>query len=795
MSQHASSIVLTPTRRLASQLMKNGHLAADQGKSAWETPPIQALGDWLQGWWDRAEIQGEVISLLLTSTQAVYQWENIIRQDLRGKRLLKSYDTAKMAYRAWELVHYWRCETQFRKDCSNVDHETFAQWADQYAAWLQAQNYIDPALLGTVLSEQLANKPDHASLLALPREINLVAFDSVTPQVQHLLSLCEQQGISVKFSESTLITPEICERRAFPDSVFEAHACAQWAKAQIAQGKKNIAIIVPNLPDKRSLLERIILETVDPALAVSAADPYCEWLNFSAAKPLIQYPLVQKALVILNGAILANKQEGLFSFEQWTVLFREILEKQGWPGERSLNSIEHQVVKRFDRVLDEFMQWSVVSSLVTFTEAHRCLSNALANVPFQPESKHPTVQALGTLEASGLIFDAAWILGLHRDAWPEFNHPNPFISAALQREHQFPHACPLHEMHYARQITTRLQHCANTVIFSYPLQEKDRVLSESPLIADLPLVMGEATVERCEALYDPMTVERICWEDNRGPSIQGTLRIGTGVLRLQAQCPFKAFAQTRLEAVMPEDERAWFAPFEKGIILHALLDAFWREIPNQAALTQHSPESLSHLITRLIDRILPRYASPRLSELIVSVEKQRLQALLLSYCDLEKTREPFAVVATEWSLDYHIPEGKIAVRLDRIDHLSDQESASNSVPQAIVIDYKTGKYPLNVLLDPELEEVQLPAYYLALCQAGKMPTEIRVIELGLPESQYQTLSAELNELKPQWEARIGALAEDYRSGVATVAPRQGALTCRHCELAAFCRQGMSHELS
>lgn len=804
----------------------------DQAKNhqTWETPKVLSLGDWLQSLWDALEMRGDVTQLLLTPTQAVFQWETLIRASERGERLLKSFDTAKTAYRAWELVHQWCLEKDFRAACENVDHETFVMWADQYAAWLEQNQFIDqPSLPSHILQSVQALLPSHT-------QITLYAFDSITPQFRQFFKTLDRQGIQTETVNPPLITPGSCERRAFSDSFVEAQACALWAKTQMEQGQKNIAIIVPNLPERRSALERVLQETIDVALGMMPVDPYCDWLNFSAAKPLIQYPLIQDALLFLQLSlppvaksvamrallspfstgyfeavseraaqiaalkssakqtlndlfpleILQSKSQSYCSLAEWAGYFRDILDTLGWPGDRGLNSIEHQVVKRFEDLLAEFGQVGTVLSAVGLAEALRCLHQLISNTPFQPESKSPRVQVLGTLEASGLYFDTAWILGLHRDAWPEFSHTNPFIAQTLQRQHQFPHASPEHEMIYAQQVTERLKHCATDIIFSYPLKEADRALAPSPLIADLPMQLGQASRQRIEQIFTSQANTLEYWQDNTAPALEGPLRGGSQLLQWQAECPFKAFAQTRLDAVVTDWERAWLEPFEKGIILHALLEALWRSLHDQAQLNALTAFDRDNLLQGLIDKILPKFLRKGLSDIYITIEKTRLRQLLQDYCALEKSRPYFSVVATEWSGEYVLDKTTIRLRLDRIDR--DQDG------HLWVVDYKTGDFKLNRIYDERLEAVQLPLYYLAMSQSWEQPYGVMVMQLDLKSSKIQSVSEECASLQSQWEAGIEALVHEYREGIARVSPNRGDETCRYCDLATFCRRGLHHDV-
>ena len=53
---------------------------------------------------------------------------------------------------------------------------------------------------------------------------------------------------------------------------------------------------------------------------------------------------------------------------------------------------------------------------------------------FQPEGSAAPVQILGILEASGMAFDALWVIGLAADRWPPAPGAQPVLPIARQRE-------------------------------------------------------------------------------------------------------------------------------------------------------------------------------------------------------------------------------------------------------------------------------------------------------------------------------------------------------------------------
>jgi len=140
------------------------------------------------------------------------------------------------------------------------------------------------------------------------------------------------------------------------------------------------------------------------------------------------------------------------------------------------------------------------------------------------------------------------------------------------------------------------------------------------------------------------------------------------------------------------------------------------------------------------------------------------------------------------------------LRLDRVDRVSEG---------AAIIDYKTGPtLAPKAWFDPRPRSPQLGLYALARRQAApQSPTR------AVAYAQLQPGTLKLNgitadtvswpalarvettkagswpALEAWWEAQLGALAQELRSGVADVAPRDGPKTCRICCLGPLCRIG------
>ncbi len=144
----------------------------------------------------------------------------------------------------------------------------------------------------------------------------------------------------------------------------------------------------------------------------------------------------------------------------WAKDFVQQLQAMGWPGARSLNSLEHQLLNRWQDLLAEFMELDLVTGAITHDTAYQLLHQLTSQTIFQPQiSSTIPIQILGTLESNGFEFDALWIMGLDDQNWPPQPQPNPFLPLHLQMQKQT-------RLLYAEKITPRLLRSAKQIWLS-----------------------------------------------------------------------------------------------------------------------------------------------------------------------------------------------------------------------------------------------------------------------------------------------------------------------------------------
>lgn len=491
------------------------------------------------------------------------------------------------------------------------------------------------------------------------------------------------------------------------------------------------------------------------------------------------------------------------SFTTWARVFDDQLRALGWPGSRSLDTLEYQQYQHWPGLLEQLGALDHVSDgPVTWQHALAELSR-LAYTPFHPETAASPVQVLGLLEAAGQPFDYLWVTGLDDRVWPEPSKPNPLLPVDLQRQWRMPRASVERELELARRLTQRLSTSASVVIFSSPMLEGDQPLRPSPLLEAFPLGDLSALPDFTPPCYARQlmggALETL--RDEQAPPVLDAKRLrgGSQILKNQAACPFKAFALHRLNALESEDLQSGISPPVRGNLLHISLEMIWQELKTQSALLALSEPALNELIDTHIRRAWLRVEGqnqlgPRLKEL----ENKRAATLIRAWLELEKQRPPFRVMFQESLQHVQIGGIPLRVRYDRIDELESGEGL-------VVLDYKSGQTDIRAWAGERPDEPQVPLYSIlqgdrlkaavlaqlhvkevaakgisedeGLLPGLKAPSSLG--RLGMPDDWMQVLTF--------WRDTLERLAQDFMRGDARVDPKHSITTCRFCELHSLCR--------
>ena len=521
---------------------------------------------------------------------------------------------------------------------------------------------------------------------------------------------------------------------------------------------------------------------------------------------------VADSLTTLLDGISSQNVEGKKRFSDWAIIIPELLESLGWPGQRSLSSQDYQLREKFFEQVSALSLFDEVIGVSVFSDAVRKLYSALNETMFQIKTEQAPMQVLGVLEASGLYFDGVWVLSADDQHWPASPAPNPFISPHLQRSAGMPNASAEKELAYAQFILSAFPKTSSQTVFSWHEFEGDNELNASPILENIqtpenwtgidlaagkgttdpfmPTVFGEKAEDRMEDLHDDVGSPL-----PEGVSVKG----GASIVKTQALCPFKAFAEYRLRAKPAEQAEEGLSPAERGELVHKSLELFWKECgSSQRLLVLLENEALLiEMISGYVHEAMNAFNDVHkgVNEAFLSLEKNRLEALVLSWLkDIESRRTPFSVSSVEKTESLSISNLDISVKADRIDLIDDSYT--------VIIDYKTGQKSRASWEGERPDDPQLPLYAVShrdtvdgivfgIVKKGESSIKGEVDEMvSVFDGKNSTSIARIGDWPSHltnWQSVLTTLATDFCQGFAAVDPKSKT-SCQYCELTPFCRR-------
>ncbi len=494
----------------------------------------------------------------------------------------------------------------------------------------------------------------------------------------------------------------------------------------------------------------------------------------------------------------------------WSETWRACLEAAGWPGERALSSDEWQARGAWDELLVEFAALGNVVRRLPRGEAVATLVALARGKVFQPESATASIQILGVLEAAGLSLDALWVAGLAAESWPPAPRPNPLLPLAWQRERNAPRSTAARELAYARALTEQWARGAPEVVFSFAVSADDHPRTMSSLVAAAsPRSVGTSRQTTAGAQFADAPVHEMVLDDHAPPLAAGTaVAGGAGLVAAQADCPFQATARHRLGAdvwPMPVDG---LSAMERGVLVHAALAAFWRDVADHATLIALPDGDLSERVGAAVAaavKTLPAGRWNRLPAVVAAGEAARIAKTVRAWLDeFDRFRSPFAVAAVEVARPLELAGLDWSLRVDRIDTLAAGGSA--------IIDYKTGVVAAPTQwFDDRPQEPQLGLYWLAqhafdaarpvraVAYAQLRPGEMKAVGIAADAAVWPRLReppaidgaglADWGAVEGRWRHTLEMIAQEVRAGYSPVAPRDVKVTCKRCGRQALCRIG------
>lgn len=858
-------VVLTANSRLARYLHKR-YIAHQHslGNITWITPQILPLKEWLI---TRFEACNNTGKLLLSDFQETAIWQKIVKSLPLSNTLLQPKELTRHVKQAFSHFTQWKVAlTALAPFESQAEAHCLMTCFTQFQILCQQKNWITESEIPTFLEMQ--------DTFSLPSHILLMGFDDHSPAMQSLLvQLAKHATVHHEdFSETDAQQLQLI----LSDTDAEIKYMAEWAKNELEKNEDAyIGCIVPDLATLRTTVQRAFSEII-PAEKINvsagiafATEPmietaltllkWCEHtLPIQALSALLQSPYLcsnekeknmgaqidaylreQNKCVIKitdlygamhrlqndypNNTFLQRFRAMLDSYHdqknakqspsQWMPHFIQLLKKIGWPSLRTQTSREFQILERFKKVCLEFSQLDFIFPEIRYKKALSLFSDILQDTIFQAKSNNEPIQIMGVLEASSIIFDAAWVMGLHDGEWPASTKPNPLIPYDIQKHYQMPHATPERELAFCEKMTHRLKNIAKKVIFTSPEKSGDAVLFPSKLIHTIPMadienIISTHTVTPAARLFSKRAIENI--DDQIAPTLNefSQLQGGTAILKWQALCPFRAFATIRLGAKPLNTPTIGINAMMRGILIHHVLLLLWTEIKDHTTLSALTETILQDYIAQAIEKTFSENKTLHTqteNHAFFMIEKKRLSRLMTAWLLFEKTRPYFRVMSLETEQNCTIGKLPIRIRQDRIDQLEDGS--------LFLIDYKTGETKIQGWFEERLTDPQLPLY--ALFQKNNLShatgfcfAEVKTGDMALKgvihEKHLYTKKA-LSKLTPiyaikqnvsqlswdqqreKWDQSLLKLSNDFCEGDARVDPVNSA--CTTCSLKSVCRIG------
>ena len=486
---------------------------------------------------------------------------------------------------------------------------------------------------------------------------------------------------------------------------------------------------------------------------------------------------------------------------EWANALAGCLRSTGWPGSRTLDSDEHQTLEKWQELLNDLAGLDGICGSIRMKAAIGMLRKMAAATQFQPKSLPAPVQIMGHFEASGFEFSRLWLLGMHDSVWPSSPAFNPFVPQRLRRRLRLSRSSPELELEFAKGLTSRLVSSAPSFVVSYPRRDGDSDVHVSPLFAALPEGWAEDLGEglsdsHAQSICGTAAIEWL--DDHDGPPLDGAVaKGGISPFKLQAACPFKAFAELRLDAAPLESPGPGLSALDRGKLVHGILQRIWERLRSYEALLSMSEEDQVVMVREMVVLELEQLSADRRilrNAAYARIEQARLEGIAAEWLAIEKKRQPFETLEQEEERSVTIGGLGVAIRVDRIDRLQDGS--------CVIIDYKTGQCSTQAWQGHRPDEPQLPIYAVTseappagVFFGSLRPGDIKFKGIAekpdivpIPRSKNAQLPS---QAMGEWQEALVRLGSDFLAGKAAVDPKDRKRTCRHCALPGLCRIGQT----
>jgi ATP-dependent helicase/nuclease subunit B len=530
------------------------------------------------------------------------------------------------------------------------------------------------------------------------------------------------------------------------------------------------------------------------AMLESLSAPVAAALGEAAAQPL------QALWRAIRAGDASPEPDPASAAAEWARGFAQLLAGCGWPGSQ-LGADEQQVRMRFDELLGELAAIAAPLGRLTARDAWQLLHDMAQRVAFEPASDDVPVTVTASLDDPIVRYDGIWVAGLSGEFWPPAAQADPLLPLMLQREAGMPEASAAGQLNLAQLRMRRWQQRALHCVWSWSRSEAELPRDRSALLGEhAPASATPASAAPAFELHSWLLLSSPplqAWSDANGAPWprQHELRGGAQLLELQSLCPFRGFAELRLQARPVPQPRPGIDPRVRGQMLHLALERFWRATGDSATLHARGRDATLALIRRNVWSATEQIAAREpggIEPPLLRREAARAERLIGQMIEWELAREAFEIQSLEAGQLLTLAGARLPLRVDRVDRLGDG--------RLVVIDYKSGAAQKFDGYADRPPKPQLPAYAIA---AGDQVAAVVAVHLSRDSVKLRGLADRPERVRgrgiealpdgeigwplllQQWRERLERLLCEFLDGYAAVQPQPGA--CEYCHLQMLCR--------
>lgn len=844
----SEATVVTPSSLLAQIASHNFALdSLAKGHQSWRRPDIYSLGAWLRVCWQRARYAGSDIPALLSSTQEHALWQRIIEEQTPG--LFDVESTATLASRTSGVLAEWHIPLEGEAWDEHEDALQFRRWLAKFRNTCKQEGWISSSDLWRFVprwiaagscsdtSVVFAGFPNSTPALSRVREAlgsaaHALGIERRIPAAcipaQRRNDLAEEIETAARWARSAvernpksslgIFVPGLATHRGtverifgrifYPeDTVLRPHSPRREPESVFHLGAAKPLRDHPIVAGALLLLQianaRIPIDAAGAILRSPWITGATEERNGRALADFdlrrsreldvsardLEYrakacPQFQNVLYRVRGVTRDMPVEA--EFADWSEFFSDILAAAGWPGDADLTVEEQDIVEIWKSKLSTLASLTLVLGQATYHDALARFRSLLDESGPAVGDFFSPIHILDASQAAGIRFDRAFVVGVSEENNFVEGLSLPLIPLKLQRTREIPGALASSLYNAREQVLNDLFSAAPEVNASYSkriLPASQKYLSAET--NDWPIWQGQTSRQSLVAAE----LEQL--EDTNAPDYRPGNRSlgGTGLIKDQSQCPFRAFALRRLSARLPEEGSFGLDSLDRGRFVHDALQYVWDELKTQDGLRKIAPLELRFLIHDAVKSALPTREKGPLHQQLSLAEIDRLEEVVLAWLEVERERkQTFEVEVTEQKRVLEIAGLHLDIRIDRIDRLRNGK--------CLLIDYKSGETSAANLNKERPREPQLLAYAAAMRDevdgvffAQLKPRDAQLVGYGrdVHTAGQKPVGKSVNwdEYLEDRIAVVERLAESFVAGEAAVDPLPGA--CQYCDLAPMCR--------